>query len=128
MSESAAHAVEIRDLVKTYGRVRAVDNLSMTVPRGSVFGLLGHNGAGKSTTFGVLCGWLRADAGASLVLGVPSAKAASLRGRVVALPQDASFAPEMPIVRQLMHYARLQGVTASEAERTATRALERVGL
>ena len=60
---SPTPAMEIHGLTKTFGRVRALDGLDLTVPTGQVHGFLGPNGAGKSTTIRILLGLLRADAG-----------------------------------------------------------------
>jgi ABC-2 type transport system ATP-binding protein len=82
-------AVEVRDLVKSYGARRAVDGLSLTVQRGSVFALLGPNGAGKTTTIETCEGFRRPDAGSARVLGLdPVAEAAALRPRVGVMLQD----------------------------------------
>ena len=62
-------AVEVRDLVKTFGSTRALDGFDLTVRSGEVAGFLGPNGSGKSTTIRVLLGMLRADAGTARVLG-----------------------------------------------------------
>ena len=62
-------AVEIDDLVVSYGRRRAVDRLSMTVPRGSVYGFLGPNGAGKTSTIKTLMGFRKPGGGSARVLG-----------------------------------------------------------
>jgi ABC-2 type transport system ATP-binding protein len=62
-------AIEIEDLIVSYGRKRAVDGLSLTVPVGSVFGFLGPNGAGKTTTIKALLGFRRPDGGSARVLG-----------------------------------------------------------
>jgi len=67
--EGAAPAIEVRDLVKTYGTVRAVRGISFTVGQGEVFGLLGHNGAGKTTTIRVLTGRAKPTAGTAIVQG-----------------------------------------------------------
>ena len=56
-------AIELHDIVKTFGPVRALDGLDLTVEPGEVHGFLGPNGAGKSTTIRVLLGLLKADAG-----------------------------------------------------------------
>lgn len=65
--ESAA--IQVRDLIVNYGRRRAVDGLSMTVPRGSVYGFLGPNGAGKTSTIKTLMGFRKPDGGGAKVLG-----------------------------------------------------------
>ncbi|HWG84528.1 MAG TPA: ABC transporter ATP-binding protein [Deinococcales bacterium] len=63
------NAIEIRDLVVQYGSKRAVDGLSLTVPQGSVFGFLGPNGSGKTTTIKTLLGIRRPDGGQASILG-----------------------------------------------------------
>jgi ABC-2 type transport system ATP-binding protein len=62
-------AIKVRELVKTYGSLRAVDGLSFTVARGEIFALLGPNGAGKTTTVEILEGYRTADSGEALILG-----------------------------------------------------------
>ena len=62
-------AIQVDDLVVNYGRKRAVDGLSMTVPRGSVYGFLGPNGAGKTSTIKTLMGFRKPNGGSARVLG-----------------------------------------------------------
>ncbi len=83
----AAPAVEVVDLVKSYGARRAVDGLSLSVPRGTVLALLGPNGAGKTTTVEVCEGLRTADGGTVRVLGRDPADPA-LRPRVGVMLQD----------------------------------------
>jgi ABC-2 type transport system ATP-binding protein len=84
-----AAALEIIDLVKAYGSRRAVDGLSLTLPRGEVLALLGPNGAGKTTTIEICEGFRRADSGTVRVLGLDArADAAALRPRVGVMLQD----------------------------------------
>jgi ABC-2 type transport system ATP-binding protein len=64
---STNNAVEIRDLVKTFGSFTAVDHVSLEVPKGEIFGFLGPNGAGKSTTIRILCGLLSPTSGSASV-------------------------------------------------------------
>ncbi len=61
--------IDVRGLVKTFGKVRALDELDLSVTRGEIHGFLGPNGAGKSTTIRVLLGLLRKDAGEVRLLG-----------------------------------------------------------
>ena len=63
------NALELHDVVKVLGTVRALDGLHLTVETGEVHGFLGPNGAGKSTTIRVLLGLLKADSGSSILLG-----------------------------------------------------------
>src|SRR5919107_2551788 len=69
MSRSTPPAIEVNDLVKSYGDVEAVRGVSFTVPPGEVFGFLGPNGAGKSTTINMLCTLARPTSGAARVEG-----------------------------------------------------------
>src|SRR5579871_6345177 len=87
-------AIVVRDLVKTYGSLRAVDGLSFTVGRGEIFALLGPNGAGKTTTVEVLEGYRRADSGEVRVLGVdPWREGEQLRPRIGVMLQDGGLYP-----------------------------------
>jgi ABC-2 type transport system ATP-binding protein len=83
----ASAAVEVVDLVKTYGGTRAVDGLTLAVPRGSVLALLGPNGAGKTTTIEICEGFRRPDSGTVRVLGLDPV-AQDLRPRVGVMLQD----------------------------------------
>ena len=67
---AAEHAIEVRNLSRRFGDFVAVDDLSFTVERGEIFGFLGSNGAGKSTTIRMLCGLLRPSSGTALVHGI----------------------------------------------------------
>src|SRR5918999_5129013 len=85
-------AISVRGLVKTFGRVRAIDGLDLEVASGEVHGFLGPNGAGKSTTIRVLLGLLRADAGAAQVLGRdPWTDAVEVHRRIAYVPGDVTL-------------------------------------
>jgi ABC-2 type transport system ATP-binding protein len=91
-----AAAIAIGGLVKTFGRVRALDALDLEVAEGEVHGFLGPNGAGKSTTIRVLLGLLRADAGrASLLGGDPWRDATALHRRLAYVPGDVTLWPNL---------------------------------
>ena len=77
------NAIDVNDLTKTYGDLRAVDGLSFSVPEGQVFALLGPNGAGKSTTVEILEGHRTRDGGDVSVLGVdPATGGRDFRDRI----------------------------------------------
>lgn len=89
-------AIEITDLVKTFGPTRALDGLTMRVPTGQVHGFLGPNGAGKSTTIRVLLGLLKADSGTARLLGGdPWAEAPELHRRLAYVPGDVNLWPNL---------------------------------
>jgi ABC-2 type transport system ATP-binding protein len=89
-------AIELHDIVKTFGHVRALDGLDLTVEPGEVHGFLGPNGAGKSTTIRVLLGLLKADSGSATLLGGdPWRQAAELHGRLAYVPGDVNLWPNL---------------------------------
>jgi ABC-2 type transport system ATP-binding protein len=104
----ASAAVEVVDLVKSYGAQRAVDGLSLTVPCASVLALLGPNGAGKTTTVEICEGFRRADSGAVRVLGLDPTSA-ELRPRVGVMLQDGvggyTAASALELLRLFASYA-----------------------
>ncbi len=88
--------IDIRGLVKTFGRTRALDGLDLQVRRGEVHGFLGPNGSGKTTTLRVLLGLLRADSGSVRLLdGDPWRDAATLHRRLAYVPGDVTLWPNL---------------------------------
>lgn len=92
--------IEIRNITKTFGTFRALDDLSMTVPTGSVYGLVGPNGAGKSTLLRCLTGVFQTDQGEILADGQPIYENISVKQHIVYIPDDifyyhASTLPDM---------------------------------
>jgi ABC-2 type transport system ATP-binding protein len=119
-------AIETNGLSKSFGRVRAVDAVSLRVGVGEIYGFLGLNGAGKTTTIRALLGMIRPSAGSVQVLGQavgPNGHGPWRRvGHMVEMP--AAY-PELTVVENLEVARRLQGI----ADRGATsRAIERLGL
>jgi ABC-2 type transport system ATP-binding protein len=88
--------IEVAGLVKTFGRVRALDGLDLRVAEGSVHGFLGPNGAGKSTTIRVLLGLLRAGSGSALVFGQdPWRDAVAVHRSIASVPGDVALWPNL---------------------------------
>jgi len=103
-------AIVMRDVVKTFGRTRALDGLDLQVRTGEVHGFLGPNGAGKSTTVRVLLGLLRPDAGdCTLLDGDPWHDAASLHHRLAYVPGDVSLWPNLSGGEVIDLLGRLRG-------------------
>jgi ABC-2 type transport system ATP-binding protein len=89
-------AIELHDVVKTFGSVRALDGLELRVERGEVHGFLGPNGAGKSTTIRVLLGLLKVDSGSARLLGGdPWRQVADLHRRIAYVPGDVTLWPNL---------------------------------
>ncbi|WP_217614432.1 ABC transporter ATP-binding protein [Cellulomonas sp. GbtcB1] len=103
-------AVEVRGLVKAFGRRRALDGLDLTVRQGEVHGFLGPNGAGKSTTIRVLLGMLRADAGEARVLGAdPWRDAVALHHHLAYVPGEVDLWPNLTGGEAIDLLGRLRG-------------------
>jgi len=107
---SASAAISMRDVVKSYGRVRALDGLDLEVARGEVHGFLGPNGAGKSTTIRILLGILRHNSGTVRLLGEdPWSKAVPLHRRLAYVPGDVELWPGLTGGEAIDLFARLRG-------------------
>src|SRR5579863_4416551 len=88
--EAAPPAIRVRDLYKGYGTQLAVDGLNLEVPRGSFFGFLGANGAGKSTTIRMLTGLIPPDSGAIEILGFEMPKdELEIKRRIGLVPDES---------------------------------------
>ena len=130
---TAGPAISVRNLTKDFRiglrglKLRAVDDLTLAVPRGQVFGLLGPNGCGKSTTLKIVLGLVTPSAGEISILGLPSATSAA-RARTGFLP-EAPYFHKFLSGRELVRYcAHLSGVPAGKVEVAVAEALELVGM
>lgn len=112
--------IEVHDLVKTFGRVRALDGLQLSVAPGEVHGFLGPNGAGKSTTIRVLLGLMRATSGTARLFGEdPWRNAPALHRRLAYVPGDVSLWPNLSggeIVDLLLRMRGIDPATSYKGE------------
>jgi len=100
-----SNAIEIRDLVRRFGRTEAVKGLSLTVRPGRCYGLFGRNGAGKTTTIKCLLGHLRPNAGRIAVFGLnPLQHEVAVKSRIGYVPEVTGFYPWMS-ARNMLDYA-----------------------
>ena len=121
-------ALVTRDLVKRYGRRRALDGFSLTVPRGAVMGLVGQNGAGKTTWMMTVAGFLKPNSGTVDLLGRGPFDASVHSGRFSILPQDSALPLEARPAGLLYRFGRMQGLSPDEARRSAADMLRTVNL
>ena len=121
-------AVEVRGLVKSYGKIHALRGLDLTVPSGCIYGVVGPNGAGKTTLFSILCGYLQPTAGTVELGGQPVRVGRRPPIRVSTYPQDALMLEGLMVKHHLMYYARLDGVPKDKVEGEASRVLHMVRL
>ena len=110
-------AIEVRDLVMSYGDLRAVDGVGFEVAEGEFFGILGPNGAGKTTTLEIIEGLRTPDSGSVTVLGEsPWPRNQALLPRIGVQLQASSFFERLTAREQLRTFAALYGVPSADAD------------
>src|SRR5688572_20325252 len=111
-------AIDVKGLAKSFGGKRVVDDFALEVPRGTIFGFLGPNGSGKTTTIRMICGLLTPDAGEGTCLGFDIRKeAAQIKRRVGYMTQRFGLYEDMTVRENLEFIGRMYGVTPLD-ERT----------
>ncbi|MEN6395891.1 MAG: ABC transporter ATP-binding protein [Methanoregula sp.] len=122
-------AIEARNLSKSFGSVTAVDDVSITIPKGGIFGFLGPNGAGKTTTIRMITGVLIPDSGTVQVLGTDVQKdplTAKLKMGVI--PENGTVYSDLTAKQNILLSAKFYGMDKADREKRATEILERLGL
>ncbi|MGI6657351.1 MAG: ABC transporter ATP-binding protein [Desulfobulbus sp.] len=121
--------MDVEHLTRTYGALKAVDNVSFSVAPGEIVGLLGHNGAGKTTIMKMMSGCLEPTGGAIRVGGLEMSRdRRAVQALIGYLPENCPLYPEMTVTGYLAYMARLHGVVRAELGRALRRAMERTGL
>ena len=119
--------LEIRQLVKRFGPLLAVDDVSFTVPRGEVLGFLGPNGAGKSTTMKMITGFLAPTAGTAIICGYDiGTQPIAAKRHIGYLPEGAPAYPDMTPADFLDFIAHIRGYSGDEAKRRIGRVVEMI--
>ena len=120
-------AIDVKGLTKRFGAKVAVDHVDIAVPRGQVWGFLGPNGSGKTTTIRMLCGLLTADEGEGVCLGLNfRTQAEAIKRQVGYMTQKFSFWDDLSIRENLEFVARLYGV--ADGRTRVDQTLKRLGL
>ncbi len=121
--------IELEELTKCYGSVKAVDNLSLKIDRGEIFGLLGPNGAGKTTTILMMLGLTEPDAGSARVCGVnATGNPVAVKRKLGYMPDSVGFYNDMTGIENLMYIGRLNGIAEHKIASRAHKTMETVGL
>jgi ABC-2 type transport system ATP-binding protein len=125
----ATPAVEIRELSRNFGAFKAVDRISLSVKEGEIFGFLGANGAGKSTTIRMLCGLLRPTSGTGLVLGIDVAQdPEGVKRRIGYMSQRFSLYNDLTVAQNVRFFGGVYGLRGELARERQRWALEMAGL
>lgn len=121
--------ISVRKLEKRYGDLRAVSDLSFEVERGEIVGLLGHNGAGKTTVMKVMTGFLEPTQGTVVVGGVDvTVDRIGVQKQIGYLPENAPLYPEMLVQEYLLMMAELRGIPPQKRIPAVAAAVKATGL
>lgn len=111
------NAIEVKQLTKSFNKICVLDNITMTINSGDIYGFLGPNGSGKTTTLRIIIGLLQQDKGSINIMGKElSLWDADLRNRVNVLPESHGFYDWMDALTYLRFFGNLYGVRISKAE------------
>jgi daunorubicin resistance ABC transporter ATP-binding subunit len=126
---SAVAAIELRTLCKTFGKLRAVDQLTLTVEQGEIFGLLGPNGSGKTTTINLISGLANPTSGEVQVMGYQMPRhARTIRRTLGTVPQETALYEELSAWDNLDFHADLFGIPKKEKQERIMQMLDLVQL
>jgi ABC-2 type transport system ATP-binding protein len=126
MDGTAMSSVEVNNVSKYFGPVKAVDDVSFNVERGEFFGLLGPNGAGKTTTIRMILDIFKPDSGTVSILGGPMNE--EKKNRVGYMPEDRGLYQDLSLERVLVYLASLKGLSAGVIRERLDDYLERFDL
>jgi len=119
-------AVETRQLTKRFGKFTAVDNLDLKINRGEIYGLLGPNGSGKTTTIKILCGLMKATSGEAIILG-GKAGGSSIVSRTGYMPQETALYLDLTVHENIELFGEIYGMARtaiSKAEKELLKFIE----
>lgn len=129
MANIANVAIEIKDLVKTYGTKNAVDGLSLDINEGELFALLGVNGAGKTTTIKMLSCLTKPTSGDAIILGNSIiSHPQGVKEILNVSPQETAIAPNLTVLENVVFMAGVYGIGGSAATEKATQLIDDLGL
>ena len=120
------YTVEVNQVSKSFGKTKAVEDVSFNVRPGEIFGLLGPNGAGKTTTIRMLLDIFKPDAGEVSVLGGPVTE--EKKNRIGYMPEERGLYQDIPLERCLVYFGRLKGMNKTEIDIRLKEWLERFDL
>jgi len=118
--------LEVKNISKSFGKLKAVDNASFSVPKGSIFGLLGRNGAGKTTTIRMIMDIYLPDSGEVTYKGIKAG--ADFNSKVGYLPEERGLYKKMKVLETLLFFAEIKGKKGKVVTKLAKDYLEKFDL
>ena len=121
--------IEVKNLVKHYGSVQAVNNINFKINDGEIVGFLGANGAGKSTTLKILTGYIAPTAGDVLIDGLDiNEQSIAVRKLIGYLPESNPLYLDMSVFELLKFIANIRGITGNDFKNSSDKVIEQCGL
>jgi len=127
-SEEMGPAISARGVVKSFGQLRVLDELTLNIPRGVTYCLLGPNGSGKTTLIRAIVGLLKLDAGDLKVLGTPVSHVQEIYSKIGYMTQHKALYPDLTLQENLEFFAGLYGIGKQEREQRIVELLKMVNL
>ena len=126
---NSANAIEVRNLSRRFGQFRAVDDVSFDVKRGEIFGFLGSNGAGKSTTIRMLCGLLQPTSGGASVGGIDvGSDPEGVKRKIGYMSQRFSLYELLTVDQNISFFGGVYGLDAARLAERRRYVVEMAGL
>src|SRR5438270_6488272 len=124
-----SNAIEVRHLTRRFGQFVAVDHVSFDVRRGEIFGFLGSNGAGKSTTIRMLCGLLEPTSGSAVVDDIDvGADPEGVKSRIGYMSQRFSLYEQLTVDENIRFFGGIYGLSGARLSKRRDFALDMAGL
>jgi ABC-2 type transport system ATP-binding protein len=121
--------IEIQNLVKSFGEIKALDGVNLDIEKGVIFGLLGPNGAGKTTLINCILGLIGYDSGEILVDGVHrNPSSVEFKNKIGIVPQELALYENLSAIDNLGFFGSLYGLRGSELSNRVKELLELTGL
>ncbi len=126
-NEGTQIVVETHQLTKKFGKFTALDNLNLKIKRGEIYGLLGPNGSGKTTTIKILCGLMKATSGEAIVLGKKIADS-SIAPRIGYMPQEIALYLDLTVHENIELFGEIYGMSKAEIKQQEKNLLKFIDL